>query len=395
MDKNILYLHRTQGRGAEGAHIRGMVDGFRAIGYHVDILGPPGIDPYVKTQSRTKRKDIGIQIFWDKLAAATPQIIFELMELVYNIYAFPAVWKKLKHKNYDFIYERYALNTFYGALLAEKYNIPYVVEVNDATVIERSRPLVLKRLAARIEKKVLQRARLVITISQVFKDLLLRKHNIPADKVLVLPNAVNPEDYILDPAKRIDRKSLNIDSEQIVIGCAGAFVPWHGLEFMIEALHDLIRSKNLFVLLIGDGPVRKDVEALAEKYGISSNVHFTGFLDASEVPYYLDLVDICIIPDSNDHGSPMKLFEFMAMAKPTILPDYKPLIEVVTHNKEGVLFDKRNALSLLSQVELLVKDKKRINLLGKRAQNKLLFTHTWIFNVNKVIQHLNKTIDRC
>ncbi len=369
-----------------------MVDGFRGAGYHVDILGPPGIDPYAKVPSQQKQQDRGLRAMWGKLAATMPQIVFESMELGYNAFAYPAIRRKLIRHQYDFIYERYALNTFCGSLLAKRNNTPHIIEVNDATVIERSRPLVLKCLAAKIEKKVLHQAGLVITISEVFKDLLVAKHKISADKVLVLPNAVNPEDYILDPAKRIDRKSLGIKEGQIVLGCAGAFVPWHGLEFMIEALHDLIRSKNLFVLLIGDGPVRENVEALAEKYGISKNVFFTGFLDATEVPYYLDLVDICIIPDSNDHCSPMKLFEYMVMGKPTILPDYKPLIEVITHSQDGLLFNKHNALSLLSQVELLVRDKKQMDFLGKRTKSKLLTNHTWRRNVNSALQYMNKLI---
>jgi len=44
--KRILYHHRTQGRGVEGVHIRGMVDSFRKLGYEVDIVSPLGIDPY-------------------------------------------------------------------------------------------------------------------------------------------------------------------------------------------------------------------------------------------------------------------------------------------------------------------------------------------------------------
>ncbi len=389
MKKRILYLHRTQGKGAEGSHIRGMVDAFREDGYHVDIAGPPGIDPYSKNKSTSSvdaAKPSLLKLLWEKLSAVMPQIVFEAMELAYNIHAYPRIRKILYQHEFYFIYERYALNTFYGASLARKRAIPLVIEVNDATVIERSRPLVLRRLAEKFERKVLQQASLIVTISNTFKELLVKGHDISVDKILVLPNAVNPHDYILDPKRRIKREILGIRENQIVLGCAGAFVPWHGLAFMINALHEIILAKDLFVLFIGDGPVRGDIEALADKYNISDNLLFTGFIDANKVPYYLDLIDICVIPDSNNHCSPMKLFEYMAIRKAIILPnDYKPLLEVITDNREGLFFDRLNADSMHNCVVSLIRDKAQVKRLGEYAHKTLIAKYTWQNNVERFL----------
>ena len=72
--KRILYHHRTQGQGVEGVHIRGMVDSFRKLGYEVDIVSPPGIDPYREKVSQvSNKKKKGISRFWQLLAEKTPQ----------------------------------------------------------------------------------------------------------------------------------------------------------------------------------------------------------------------------------------------------------------------------------------------------------------------------------
>ena len=387
--KRILYLHRTQGKGAEGSHIRGMVDAFRAEGFHVDILGPPGIDPYETLSPNSREKTKTGQRLWGKIADSLPQLAFEILELGYNVYSRFQIQAMLQSRGYSFIYERYALNSICGSLLAKKYSLPHVIEVNDATVIERSRPLVLKKLAASIERESLGRSLLIVTISHAFKDLLIKKHGIAPEKILVLPNAVNPDNYILNSVKRLKREALGIGTNQIVLGCVGAFVPWHGLEFMIESLHDLIARENLFILFVGDGPVRSKVECLARRYNISGQVTFTGFVDACEVPYYLDLIDICVIPDSNEHCSPMKLFEYMAMGKAIVYPDYRPLLDTLTHGVNGLVFEKKDANSLLKQITSLVVNDGLITALGKQAKKTLLQKHTWQMNVNKLLKHLN------
>ena len=389
MKKCILYIHRTQGQGAEGSHIRGMVDAFRELDYYVDIEGPPGVDPYIQSvpenRNIPKDKKTILKSFWKKLSGTLPQIAFEVLELVYNIYAYPRVRKILLQNEYIFIYERYALNTFFGAWLSNNHNTTYVLEVNDATVIERSRPLILRRLASRLERKVLQQANLIVTISNTFKKLLIKNHHISAEKILVLPNAVNPENFILDPHKCIKREDMGIKEDQIVLGCAGAFVPWHGLAILLNTLHKDIRERNLFLLFIGDGPVRADVESLAEKYNISENIHFTGFVGAGKVPYYLDLVDICVLPDSNDHCSPMKLFEYMAMGKAVVLPRYQPLIDTVEENKEATFFEPGNHEGLRMAVRLLVEDKQLRQKLGHNSKKLVHERYTWHQNAKKVL----------
>ena len=266
-----------------------------------------------------------------------PQIAFESMELGYNIYTYNNLNKALTLNKYEFLYERYALNNFTLAYLARRYGIPFVLEVNDATIIERSRPCTLKRMARLIEGKVFEKASLLITITDHFKQLILDQYKIPEEKILVLPNAIDPKRFEVDPSHRLKKEDLGIKA-RYVIGCVGAFVPWHGLDFLIQATHDLLKEMDIHILLVGDGPVRKDIEKTIRGLNIHDRVTITGFVNYQDVPRYIELFDIGLIPDSNMHCSPMKIFEYMAMGIPIIAAAYPPIRDLINDGVDGSLF---------------------------------------------------------
>ena len=89
---NILYHHRTMGRGGEGHHISSMTAAFRAMDHQVFIASPFGVDPLSdnaagpldKTAADTK----GIHRFWKFLSTTAPQSLFEIGEIFYNFAAF-------------------------------------------------------------------------------------------------------------------------------------------------------------------------------------------------------------------------------------------------------------------------------------------------------------------
>lgn len=385
----MLYHHRTQAKGAEGAHIRGMIDGFRSLGCLVDVVSPPGVDAYdfsCPEVSNSKSVKVALATF----AEFAPQPCFEAVEIIYNLPAFKSLRSFLATGEYDYIYERYALNSFVGAKLAKKSGVPLILEVNDATIIDRSRPLFFTKMSRVIEKTVFNQANIILTISNKFKDLIISNYDYPEDKILVLPNGIDKLRFDIKDRDRLNRCELGIPENRIVIGCAGAFVAWHGLEFLVEAIAEHIHSHRLFLLFIGDGPVRQRVEEVARAHNVREQVLFTGFKPPDQVPLYLDLLDICVIPDSNPHGSPMKLFEFMAMGKPVVLPRYQPLLDVLADGKEGLFFTPRDSRGLRDILTALVNSGTLRRDLGLRARALVLEKYTWGSHCTKVLAALDR-----
>lgn len=386
MNPKIIYLHRTQAGFAEGEHIRGIIIAFEHLGFQVDVIGPPAIDLWAdKSQADKNTKPSWKKKAWKMISEKTPQIAFEAMEFGFNLYGMKQLNKFLRTQSYNFIYERYALNTFYSHVSAPK--IRHILEVNDATIIERSRPLVMKKISRKLEKTVFDRATLLVTITNHFKNLIVKEHGIDPKKIIVTPNAVNPVKFHLDPNMRINRENLGIQNNRI-IGCVGAFVPWHGLQFMVESLHKIVKTYNIHMLFVGDGPVRKDVENQASELKIRDHITFTGFIEPGRVPYYIDLMDVCVIPGSNPHCSPVKLFEYMAMGKPVILPKYQPLMDTIAHDREGLFFNINDGDDLLRCVEELMTDHDKRKRMAAKAKETVYSKHTWEMNARNILSKL-------
>ena len=95
-------------------------------------------------------------------------------------------------------------------------------------------------------------------------------------------------------------------------------------------------------MLVGDGPIRKMIEEMIKEENIEDKVIFTGNVKHDNVPKFIAAMDICVIPQSNEYRSPVKLFEYMAMSKPVIAPRLEPIELVVEHEKSGILFEQAN-----------------------------------------------------
>ena len=274
----VLYQHRTQATCAEGEHIRGVVAAFRSLGHQVELVEPPAVHceiAAVETPKTNLPRRFGVRDILEWVAEHLPEVFFELLELGYNIWEVPRLLWRMQRFRPQLLYARYSLFTVAPALTARLRRIPLVLEINDASFIERSRPLVMGWLARRIERFIFRCATLCVTISHQFAEMACRNCRIDPKRILVLPNAVTPERFV--PASRA------CASEAVVLGTVGAFVAWHGLDFLVDAVARL-RAANpgLKVLFVGDGPIRAAVEAQARQYGLEDVIEFTGFISPPE-----------------------------------------------------------------------------------------------------------------
>src|SRR5262249_7638249 len=147
--------------------------------------------------------------------------------------------------------------------------------------------------------------------------------------------------------------------------------------------------KEARLLLVGDGPVRPQVEEIIRARGLHDSVRFTGFLPAAAIPEYISAIDLCVMPDSNAHGSPMKIFEYMAMAKPVLAPGYGPIEEIIDHGVNGWIFPPRDGDALRHAVESLMRDQALRDRLGARAQADVLSRHTWVCRVQQLLAFIS------
>ncbi|WP_246128997.1 glycosyltransferase family 4 protein [Colwellia demingiae] len=388
---NILFHHRTRGRGAEGVHIRGVVKGLRQLGNHVSILSLPGAEPEAEeakvtddkiNQAPTKKSSFSIL---SDLTKHVPEFVFELFELAFNLIAVIRLRKTVKEKKITLIYERYSLFMFASVWWAKRHNLPIVLEINDSCQVQRVRSLTFKKLAAKIESWIFKNATGLVFISTRFQEVAEQAYGDIANSV-VSPNGADLDKFIIDETSGLALRSKLGIEDKIVLGYVGAFVHWHGIDWFVDlACQKLKETPELVLLLVGDGVAFEGIKSRVIEAGVESQVILPGKVPHNEVSSFLSAMDLGILPDSNDYGSPMKLFEFMAMGKGMIAPDFSPIAEVVQDNETSWLFPASNKQACIDKVFKIVNDKKAHKKVGLNARVYIENERQWKHNAEQLL----------
>ena len=383
MTEQVLYHHRTRGRSVEGVHIRSIAAALRELGFRVDILSLPGADPEAPDAPASSRPQGLLSRLLSTLASRAPEWLFELSELLYNLLAWWRLRARLRRHDPVWIYERYSLFLFAGVWLAARRGVPIVLEVNDSAVMPRVRPLLMRALAERIEKWVFNHCDGLVFVSSAFRDQVLAAHG-SLSTTIISPNAADISRF--DPARtdrHATRRRLGID-DKLVCGYLGAFIEWHGIHrFIDEAAPQLAARADIALLLVGDGKTRAQVENSLQRHGVADHAVLTGAVPHDQVPELLAAMDISVLPDSNTYGSPMKLFELMAMGVPVVAPDYGSVAEVIEDSVTGWLFPRGNMQRCLEI--LLALTPAQIRQVGDQARQYILAHRQWRNNAMQLV----------
>lgn len=253
-----------------------------------------------------------------------------------------------------------ALNGLAAVNVGRKLGIPVVYEVRafweDAAVDHgTSREWGLRyRLTRALETSVLKRASGVTTICEGLRSDIVAR-GISADKVVVIPNAVDLENFTQGTARDTAlQQKLGLDGKS-VLGFIGSFYAYEGLTLLLQALPAMLEKQpNIRLLLVGGGPEDAKLRALAKELGVADDVIFTGRVPHNEVQAYYDLVDVFVYPRLSmrltDLVTPLKPLEAMAQGRLVVASDVGGHKELIRPDVTGDLFKAGDADSLATTV---------------------------------------------
>ena len=386
----ILYHHRTRGAGVERVHIQGIADALTGLGHNVDIMSVSGLEQQATDAAAVAAKG-GI---WRLIHAVTlriPEWLFEVAELAYNLVAGVRMARYLRHWKPDFVYERYSLFLWAGVWVARWQGVAIVLEVNDSAVVERVRPLFFVGLAKRIEKWVFQNCNGIVFISGQFQQDVLRRHGKLATSI-VSPNGADIRRFspLLGQRERM-RQELGIE-DRIVCGYVGAFVFWHGIDWFVREVLDVLPERpDLVLLLVGDGRLFDDIRVLIQSKGAGDQIRLTGRVPHQRVATMISAMDFAILPDSNTYGSPVKLFELMAMGIGVVAPDYGPIREVIDDGQTGWLFPARDHKACIRRVIEVTDAGEQRKRVGQSAREYIVESRQWRHNAEQLLGLVSST----
>lgn len=327
----ILYHHRTASKDGQAVHIEEMIGALRAQGHDVRIVAP----------AASAEGQMGGGVGWvQRLRAALPNAAYELMELAYSLVAYRALSRAAREFKPDVLYERYNLFLLSGIMLRRRYGIPMMLEVNAPLVHERllhSGGLALAALARWAEGAAWRGADRVLPVTRVLAGYV-KDYGVPDERIVVIPNGINEAHFAAAPAPAVAKAEREL-AGKLVLGFTGFVREWHGVDRVIRWMASPAAPGNAHLLVVGDGPVRADLEALARQLKLAERVTFTGVIHRDQVPGWVAAFDIALQPAVVAYASPLKLMEYLVMAKAIIAPRTPNLLEVLTDGENALMFD--------------------------------------------------------
>ncbi len=360
-------------------HMTGFAEGIKEAGGDIFFISPNFVPLYKDiTRVVTVRFDKIFQSFVLNRLLYTAKLLFHGAQII-------------KHERPTVLYERYGYSNIAGVILAKLFRIPIVMEVNTPLGIYTTKQDLGKyyHLALLAERFALRNATYVTTVSEEAKEILLSRY--PGLKVVVNENGVNPQRFSPEVSGKRPRERFALKGK-FIIGYSGSLMWWHGIPVLLKAM-EMVRGKlpEAHLLLMGDSGLRQEYEALTKKLSIDDVVTFAGLVSYEKMPGYLAACDVLVAPylptlaEVPFHGSPIKVFEYMAMAKPVVASNLGQISAILKHRETGLLVSPGDANELADIIVELGGDPQLARNLGYNARSESM-KYTWKANGDRLLE---------
>lgn len=353
-----------------------LIAALRAQGHTVVVVGPEA----------TRRAAFGGEVAWiARLKKRLPRALYEGLEIAYSVYAAPRLIRAVWRERPDAVYERYNLFMLAGLWVRRLTGVPLLLEVNAPIFEERAEHdgLALKGLARWCQAAVWRGADRVLPVTEVLADYV-RAAGVAEARISVIANGSNPEQLAKAPDAATAKQRLGLQS-RLVLGFTGFVRAWNRLDRVLELIAREGRALNLHLLLIGDGPARAPLEAMARDLGIVDRLTVTGVVAPEAIAAHVAAFDIALIPGVTAYASPLKLFEYMALARPIVAPNTRNIREILADGETALLFDPEDERAFAAAILRLAEDAEVRARLGAAAKAAITERGlTWASNAARV-----------
>jgi glycosyltransferase involved in cell wall biosynthesis len=279
------------------------------------------------------------------------------------------------------------MNSFLTLLIANLFKIPTVYEIPNDPYLQYPSMKGLKRwVIKKIDKYCMALADKIIVLSDWSKNRINRFDKVPLTKICVMPSGTDTK--LFRPLDKIRCcEQIGMDPELINIGFVGSFLKHQGVDILIDAAPVLLKKyNNLKFILIGDGPMSLAWKRKVNRKNLQSAFIFTGHIRYQRIPIYIGAMDICVAPHGKgtNQASPVKLFDYMACAKPIVASDIEVVNEIIGDSGCALLFPAEQPDKLAQVIISIIEDPNKRAEMGTIGRQHVLqnydrenMTQTW------------------
>lgn len=198
-----------------------------------------------------------------------------------------------------------------------------------------------------------QRAAQHIAVTgEALKHQLQRDNGFAADSMTSVPTGI-ALDYFCPQSQATKRQQLGLPAHAIILGILATLRNWKGHAYLLNAVAELLpRYPDMVLLIVGDGPQRRNLETQAKELQIDQAVRFVG--NQQNVPDWLNAMDIFCLPSYGDEGVPQGIMQAMACGLPVVSTPVGAITEAVIADQTGLLVAPKDSMALAHALERLL-----------------------------------------
>ena len=335
----------------ESLEVGGMENGIVNIVNHIDNIR---FDPFIcclsnagELSNRITNKNVSI-ITLNWKGGFQPKLFFDLMEL-------------FRKEKIDIVHSHGWLTFLYSSIASKMARVPVLIngEHGNFHFEKPIRIFTYKTLAILVDK--------FLAVSLSLKEELHGLTNIALSRIKVIPNGVDLDKF--SPGRpgelKMLKKEVGLPEDSIIIGAVGTLKPSKNQDVLLRVMAVLKdQFKDVYCVLVGDGPCRAKLGAQARTLGIKDRVFFTGYVD--DVPIYLKIMDIIVL-NSSSEGMSNAILEAMSCETAVVATDIGGNKELVEEGSNGYIIQPTDDAQV-EAIKGLLLDHTKMNAFGEKSR---------------------------
>lgn len=371
----ILYITQwfsSQGGGGEVVFVN-LAKGMAKRGHEINVISHK-----LKDVSDERIDGVRMTRIFPKLSNQLPSIFDSFMFLVFGLF-----WGSIliKKNHIEVIHSNNFISSILGAVLSKMFRIPLIITIHhvyyqtpelwDRWAEQEGVSKLSKLLGPFVEKITVKlNADIIHTVSKAtYEDV---KQINKKSKIVTITNGLYPEKYA-------EFFSEDFDNYIVFIG---RLVFYKNVTFLIHAFIDVLKKiPYAKLVIIGDGPLRNELNSLVSRNNLEKNVLFIGFNDG-DTKYELLARSTALVQPSLAEGSSMVAIEAFALGKPVIMSNLRCTHELIVDGINGFTLPPNDQKQWSEKIITLLTDKVQSKHLGKNAKERMIEK----FNLNKLMR---------
>lgn len=181
---------------------------------------------------------------------------------------------------------------------------------------------------------------------------------------------------------------------KIIVGNVKSLSKVYGIDILIKAFSIVYKNNtnlNLFLEIVGEGPLRKELKLLAKTLGIADKVLFIGKVENDKLPIYYNHFSVAVFP-SLEESFGVAVIEAMACECPVITSDAVGFTEVVQNNITGFIVPKYDSEGIAKKIQEIIDSPELGKKLGECGRKRVLELYDWRDNVKIMMEIYQKLL---